>query len=141
MRTYNHQVSIAAESPTGSRQLVVLMDGQCPMCRRIGARLRALDRGGRLIIADASDAHVREHHAPGLDEAAALTAMHVVTSGGARYAGYDAFLQIARVVPLLWPLWLVGRLPFATPIGRLAYRYIAANRRRDGRCSDLVCMR
>jgi predicted DCC family thiol-disulfide oxidoreductase YuxK len=135
-------VSVAAHASAVPRQeLVVLMDGQCPMCRRIGARLRALDRAGRLIIADGSDAEVRDRHAPGLDEATALAAMHVVMPDGARYAGYDGFLHIARVIPLLWPLWLLGRLPFAGPIGRFAYRYIAANRRRDGRCSDLVCMR
>ena len=120
---------------------MVLMDGQCPMCRRIGARLQTLDWRRRLTIADASDAQVRERFAPGLDEATALTAMHVVTPSGARYAGYEAFLQIARVVPLLLPLWLLCFLPLAGPVGRLAYRSIAANRRRDGRCTDQVCLR
>jgi predicted DCC family thiol-disulfide oxidoreductase YuxK len=117
------------------------MDGQCPMCRQIARRLRRLDWRQRLTFVDASDAAARQQFAPGLDEATALTAMHVVSPDGARHAGYDAFRQITRVVPLLRPLWILGFLPFAAPLGRLAYRSIAANRRRDGRCTDALCTR
>jgi predicted DCC family thiol-disulfide oxidoreductase YuxK len=130
---------LAAARP--AHRLVVLLDGQCPMCRRIARRLRTLDWRDRLTFVDASDAEVRQRFAPGLDEATALTAMHVLTPDGARHAGYDAFLQVARVVPFLWPVWVIGLVPVAASIGRTAYRYIAANRTRDGRCTDALCAR
>ena len=124
-----------------SSQLVVLIDGACPMCRRTARTLGALDWLHRLSFADGSDARVRERLAPGLDEATALAAMHVVAPDGSRRSGYDGFLRIAAVVPLLWVLGLVGRIPFIAAPGRRVYRYVAANRTRHGRCTDAVCSR
>ena len=95
-------------------QLVVLFDGGCPMCRRTVRRIRALDWRHRLRFVDATDAAARERIAPGLTEAAVLIQMYVVDQHGARYAGFEAALQISRVVPLLWPVWLIARSPTAT---------------------------
>jgi predicted DCC family thiol-disulfide oxidoreductase YuxK len=120
-------------------QLVVLFDGGCPMCRRTVRRIRALDWRQRLRYVDATNAAAREQIAPGLTEAAVLIQMYVVDQRGARYAGFEAALQIARVVPLLWPLWLIGRLPGIRSLGHFVYRTIAANRVRRGRCTDDLC--
>jgi predicted DCC family thiol-disulfide oxidoreductase YuxK len=119
--------------------LIVLFDGGCPMCRRTVRRIRALDWRHRLRFVDATDAAARERIAPGLTEAAVLIQMYVVDQRGARYAGFEAALQIARVVPLLWPLWLIGRLPGIRSLGHVGYRTIAANRVRRGRCTDDLC--
>jgi len=119
--------------------LIVLFDGGCPMCRRTARRIRALDWRQRLRFIDATDAAARERIAPGLTEAAILIQMYVVDPRGARYAGFEAALQIARVVPLLWPLWLIGRLPGIRSVGHLVYRTIASNRIRRGRCTDDLC--
>ena len=120
-------------------QLVVLFDGECPLCRRTVRRIRALDWRHRLRFVDATHAEARERIAPGLTEAAVLVQMYVVDERGARYAGFEAALQIARVVPLMWPLGIIGRLPGIRALGHLVYRTIAANRVRRGRCTDDLC--
>jgi predicted DCC family thiol-disulfide oxidoreductase YuxK len=122
-----------------SSQLVVLFDGECPLCRRTVRRIRALDRRHRLRFVDGTDGAARERIAPGLSEAAVLVQMYVIDERGARYAGFEAALKISRVVPLLWPMWLIGRLPGIRSLGHVVYRTIAANRVRRGRCTDDVC--
>jgi predicted DCC family thiol-disulfide oxidoreductase YuxK len=118
--------------------LVVLIDGECPMCRTTARRLTSVDWLHRLSFEDATIPAVRERFAPGLDEAAALTAMHVVAPDASRKAGFDGFLRIARVVPLFWLPGLIAALPGVRSLGRLIYRIVAANRKR-GRCTDAVC--
>jgi len=121
-------------------RLIVLIDGGCPMCRRLARRLSRIDWLDRLSFEDGSDAAVRERFSPGLDEVTALTAMHVVAPDGSRRAGFDGFLRIAAVVPLLWVPGLIGALPGIRGVGRAVYRMVAANRTR-GRCTDGVCAR
>ena len=120
--------------------LIVLIDGQCPMCRRLARRLARMDWLHRLSFEDGANATVRGRLAPGLDEATALAAMHVVAPDGSRRSGFDGFLRIAAVVPLLWLPGLIGALPGVRSIGRLVYGIVAANRTR-GRCTDAVCAR
>lgn len=121
------------------RRLVVLIDGGCPLCRRTARLLHTLDWLDRLAFADAIDGAVRERWAPGLDEAAVMQEMYVVDETGTRHAGYDGYLQLAAVVPVLWPFGVAGRLPGIRRAGRAAYRFIAARRARRGRCADDVC--
>ena len=118
---------------------VVLFDGGCPMCRRTVRQLRAVDSLGKLQFVDGTNAEARQHFAPGLSESALLVQMYVVDPRGRRFAGYEAVLEISSVVPLLWPLWLVGRVPGIRSLGHLVYRTIAANRIRRGRCTDDLC--
>lgn len=118
--------------------LVVLIDGDCPMCRRLARRLSRIDWLHRLSFEDGANAVVRERFAPGLDELSALTAMHVIAPDGSRRAGFDGFLRIAAVVPLLWLPGAVGALPGIRSLGRAIYRMVAANRTR-GRCTDTSC--
>jgi predicted DCC family thiol-disulfide oxidoreductase YuxK len=120
--------------------LVVLIDGECPMCRRLARRLARVDWLRRLSFEDATNADVRRRFAPGLDEQSALTAMHVVAPDGSRRSGFDGFLRIAKVVPLLWLPGAIGALPGIRSLGRFVYRIVAANRTR-GRCTDAVCAR
>lgn len=119
--------------------LVVLIDGSCPMCRRTARVLHALDWLNRLVFVDGTNAAARERYAPGLSEAALLHEMYVVHETGARRAGYEGYLSIAVVVPVLWPCAVIGRLPGIRQAGRAAYRFIAARRQRRGRCTDDVC--
>ena len=117
----------------------VLYDGGCPMCRRTVRVLRRLDWLRRLTFVDATDPFVRERVAPGLTEAEVLVEMYVVNDTGARVGGYAGYLWISRVVPLMWPLALLGPLPGVWHFGAAIYRYVAANRVRRGRCTDDVC--
>ena len=120
-------------------RLVVLIDGGCPMCRRTARVLHAFDWLNRLVFVDGTDAAARERYAPGLHEAALLHEMYVVDEAGARRAGYEGYLWIAVVVPVLWPFAVAGRLPGIRQAGHAAYRFIAARRARRGGCSDDVC--
>src|SRR5262245_19980097 len=119
--------------------LVVLFDGGCPMCRRTVRILRAADWLDRLQFVDATSPADRERIAHGLSEAEVLVEMYVVDAAGHRDAGYEGYLKIARVVPLMWPMALVGPLPGIRQIGHVIYRWVAANRIRRGRCTDEVC--
>jgi predicted DCC family thiol-disulfide oxidoreductase YuxK len=119
--------------------VVVLFDGGCPICRRTVRTLRRLDWRGRLQFADATFPQNRERVAPGLTESDAMQQMYVVEPGGRRFGGYDAQLRLARELPLLWPLQIVGRLPGIKHIGTRVYRFIAAHRQRQGVCSDELC--
>jgi predicted DCC family thiol-disulfide oxidoreductase YuxK len=120
-------------------RLVVLFDGACPLCRRTVRVLGALDWLGRLRFEDATDAATRERLAPGLTEAAVLVEMYTIDPAGGRHAGYDGYLWIARVVPLLWPVAVIGRVPGIRRLGHAIYRLVAANRIRRGRCTDEIC--
>ena len=120
-------------------QLIVLFDGGCPLCRRTVRMLRTIDWRHRLQFVDGTDAQSRERIAPGLTEAAVLVEMYVVDEHGGRLGGFEGYLRIARVVPLMWPFGLLGRLPGLRQAGRAMYRVVAANRIRRGRCTDEMC--
>ena len=119
--------------------LTVLFDGGCPVCRRTARTLHRLDWLKRLQFADATDAARRERLAPGLAEADILVEMFVVDPAGRRFGGYDGFLRIARVIPLMWPFLLIGSVPGIRQLGHAMYRTIAAKRVRRGRCTDEFC--
>jgi predicted DCC family thiol-disulfide oxidoreductase YuxK len=131
-------------------RLTVLFDGGCPMCRRTVRTLRRLDWLNRLQFADATDAERRARLAPGLTEADVLREIYVIDPPGRRgrpgapregggFGGYEGFLRIARVIPVMWP-FLVGGLPGIRQLGHAVYRRIAANRVRRGRCTDEFCV-
>jgi hypothetical protein len=67
-----------------------------------------------------------------------MVEMYVVDARGARHGGFDGYLQIARVVPLMWP-FVLGQLPGLRTLGHIVYRRIAASRVRRGRCTDDLC--
>ena len=123
-------------TPSG---LTVLFDGGCPLCRRTVRLLRRLDWRDRLRFVDATDADARARIAPGLTEAAVMVEMYVVDEQGARYPGFEGYLQIARVVPAMWLVGVIGRLPGFRALGHAVYRRIAAARVRRGRCTDDLC--
>jgi len=125
---------------TASRSsLIVLFDGGCPICRRTVRTLRRLDWLERLQFADATDEEIRRRLAPALTLDEAMRQMNVVDGRGRLSGGFDAQLRIARRVPALWLFGVLGALPGVRQIGSAVYRYIAANRTRQGVCSDELC--
>jgi predicted DCC family thiol-disulfide oxidoreductase YuxK len=119
--------------------LIVLFDGGCPVCRRTVRTLQRLDWLKRLQFADATNDDVRRQVAPSLTLDDAMRQMNVVDARGRLSGGYAAQLQIGRRVPVLWLPSLLGALPGIRQIGSAVYRHIAANRRRQGVCSDELC--
>lgn len=120
-------------------RLPVLFDGGCPMCRRTVGILRALDWNDRLQFVDATNAEARAFFAPTLSERDVMIEMYVIDERGRLHGGFEGYLTIARVVPLMWLPGLIGRLPGIRQLGHAVYKVIAANRVRRGRCTDELC--
>ena len=120
-------------------RLPVLFDGGCPLCRRTVRIIRALDWSDRLQFVDATNADARAFFAPSLTEAQMMVEMYVVDERQRLHGGFEGFLQISRVVPVMWPFGLIARLPGIRQIGHAIYKIVAANRVRRGRCTDALC--
>ena len=107
--------------------------------RRTVRTLQRLDWLEQLQFADATDDEIRRRVAPALTLDEAMRQMNVVDGSGRLSGGFDAQLRIARRVPALWLLGVLGALPGVRQIGSAVYRYIAAHRKRQGVCSDDLC--
>jgi predicted DCC family thiol-disulfide oxidoreductase YuxK len=101
--------------------------------------IRALDWNDRLQFVDATNTEAREFFAPTLTEREVMIEMYVIDERGRLHGGFEGYLQIARVVPVMWPFGLIGRLPGLRQLGHAVYKVIAANRVRRGRCTDELC--
>ena len=108
------------------RRLTVMYDADCGVCRHTAQTLRTLDRRRMLRFAPFQDFVPTAAGDPARRELEA--ALHVRDERGEWHAGGDAALQIARVVPTLAPLALVGRLPGMGRIAEAAYELVARNR-------------
>ena len=107
-------------------RLTVLYDADCGVCRLTARMLRILDWRGRLSFAALQGFVPTVAGDPARGELEA--ALHVRDYRGEWHAGGDAALQIARVVPALAPLALVGGLPGMNRIAEMAYEVVARNR-------------
>ena len=108
------------------RRLTVLYDADCGVCRHTARTLRVLDRDRKLRFTPLQDFTPRSAGDPTPAELAG--ALHVRTERGAWHAGGDAALKIARVIPTLTPLALVGRLPGMGRVAEAVYQLVARNR-------------
>ncbi|HEY8370694.1 MAG TPA: DCC1-like thiol-disulfide oxidoreductase family protein [Thermodesulfobacteriota bacterium] len=118
----------------------VLYDDRCPFCIRTATLVRALDWGDRLALGGlearwpALAASRRD-----LDLDQCRREMHLLLPDGSVRRGFDAFTEIARRVPLLWPLWGGFSVPGVPAIGRRVYRWVAARRTRVTACTFEAC--
>jgi len=108
---------------------VVVYDGACPFCRRQIAWIRRRDVGGKFEYVPRQTEGLVERY-PMLARAELSEGMRVIAPDGTVSVGADAVYEIARRLPrwrFLSPLY---RLPGGRWVGRIAYRWIAANRYR-----------
>lgn len=107
----------------------ILVDGECPICRREGEMLRWLDGGrGRIVIEDIT----RPEFDPGrygLTQDEVMREIHGITWDGRILRGMEVFRKAydllgfgLLVAPTGWP--------FIRPFTDLAYRWFSRNRRR-----------
>jgi predicted DCC family thiol-disulfide oxidoreductase YuxK len=115
-----------------SGPLFVLYDGDCGLCSRTAQALRILDDRGRLRLmplqraaAELGDA------APPL--ATMRESLHAGVPGRGWSTGGEASLRIARAIPVLRSLAVVGSLPFLNRLVEPGYFLLASNRDRIGR--------
>lgn len=118
----------------------MLYDDRCPLCIRTATLVRALDWGDRLGLGGL------EARWPALavsrkdlDLAQCRREMHLLLPDDSVRRGFDAFSEIARRVPLLWPAWVLFRVPGVPAVGRRVYRWVAARRTRVKPCTFEAC--
>lgn len=120
----------------------ILIDGDCPLCRREGDFLRRLDRGrGRLIIDDITSPDF-EPGRYGLTMDEVMGSIHGVTWDGRVLEGMEVFRQAYAAVGLGWVLAPTG-WPLIRPAADAAYKVFARNRlritNRGGACESGRC--
>ncbi|MBI3791440.1 MAG: DUF393 domain-containing protein [Gemmatimonadetes bacterium] len=108
-------------------RLVMLLDGDCGICRRIGAWVQARDTSRRIELLPLQDPAVAARF-PLLDRAALEEALHVVAADGRTWHGAAACRVIGRALPGgAWWSWM-----FALPGAEWAYAQFAKRRARTG---------
>ncbi len=118
----------------------VIYDGHCPLCIRTMVILDYLDPGDRLKQLDLERQWDQVTPlAPSLSREQARHAMHVVTPSGDVQQGFDAFRELTRALPLLWPLAPITHAPFARTIGTRIYAVVARGRARGAPCGVEGC--
>ena len=115
--------------------LTVLFDADCGFCARCAMVLQRLDPNHHLAFLPLQDAASVLTDAPSREE---LTmTLHVRDPDGRWVRGGAACLRIAAALPVLTPLALAGRLPFASAVIEHGYQLVAQNRHRLSRLFGL----
>ncbi len=109
-------------------KIAVLYDGHCSFCRRTVLPLLLGDWLQRLELVDFHQEAARQAVAPDIALTSLDEALHVRLPDGRTAAGFDALRRLAPHLPWLWPLIPLLWIPGIAPLGRIAYRKIAANR-------------
>lgn len=113
--------------PADADRLVMLLDGDCGSCRRIGAWVHARDRQARIELLALQDPSVPVRF-PHLDRASLEEALHVVYADGRSVRGAAACGTIVRALPGgAWWAWL-----FRLPAAEWGYAQLARRRARTG---------
>jgi predicted DCC family thiol-disulfide oxidoreductase YuxK len=117
----------------------VYYDGLCPVCRKSAALLRGFDIFGTLSLVDFREKGALAG-APGLSKADLEQRMHAVSEDGKTIlAGYPAVTKIARRLPGLWLLGVLGEAPGLGAIGKPLYDRVASRRKLQHKCDDASC--
>ena len=120
---------------------VVIYDSNCRICSAQIVRLARWDRRERLAFMSLHDGDVYRRY-PDLSHDQLMDEMVVVDPKGERHRGAAAFRYLSLVVPRLWPLGLVLRVPGTLPLWQWMYRRFARWRYAFGRkdaCADGTC--
>lgn len=117
----------AALSGTGA--LKVLYDGECAVCTQLANTLRGFDAFGNLDLVNFRDRGALSGLPAGLSKTALDQRLHVIDSNGVVRSGWAAVTRIARRVPALAPLGLLGTAPGIRHLGNPLYEKVAAHRK------------
>lgn len=116
-----------ARDPGDHERYTVVYDGECGICRRSVERLRAWDAEGRLRFLPFQAPGVMDRY-PGIPERAFREAVQVIAPDGRRWSGADAVETALEQTRGGRRLAWVFKLPFARPIARRVYRWVARHR-------------
>ncbi|WP_152051215.1 DCC1-like thiol-disulfide oxidoreductase family protein [Tautonia marina] len=115
---------------TNPEPLRVLYDGACGLCRTSVAMGSAADPGRMIDWIDVTTMEVKAVH-PSLDDRACLESVHCVGPGDRVRSGFQGVVAVARRVPLIWPVGLLGGLPGVSAVGQALYDRVSKSRHRD----------
>ncbi|MFO0692154.1 MAG: DUF393 domain-containing protein [Polyangiales bacterium] len=116
----------------------VFFDGDCPLCTREIAFLRARDRTGRIRFTDIAAPGFEPEEA-GLDRETLMERIHGRLPDGTTIEGVEVFRRLYAAIGL-GPLVALTRLPGIRALLDTAYAAFAANRLRlTGRCDGAAC--
>jgi predicted DCC family thiol-disulfide oxidoreductase YuxK len=113
-------------------RLFVLYDADCGLCSRTAQALRVLDSRGRLRVLPLQLA-ASELGAAAPSLVAMTATLHAGVPGHRWSTGGEAALRIARAIPVLRSLAVVGSLPLLNRLVEPAYELLASHRDRIGR--------
>jgi predicted DCC family thiol-disulfide oxidoreductase YuxK len=108
-------------------RIEVYTDGECPLCQWMRAKVEPFDREHRILWMNYRDPEVLSRAEPytfqELNEE-----MHARTPDGRWSAGYQAWVEVIRVLPAWrWLAPVLSVWPF-TRLGPVFYRWLAARR-------------
>jgi predicted DCC family thiol-disulfide oxidoreductase YuxK len=110
-----------------TERLEVYTDGECPMCKWMRAKVEPFDRDNRLEWLNYRDPSVLSRAAPRTFEEM-NEAMHVRSPVRGWSRGWDAWVEVLRVLPdWRWLAPLLSIWPF-TWLGPIVYRWFARRR-------------
>ncbi len=113
-------------------QSVVVFDGECPFCIRQVERIQRRDMDHSLEYVPRQTPGIDDRF-PQLSDGDFDTGMRLIMPDGRVYVGADAVYHIARRLPLWRRFAWAYRVPGVHGLARLAYGWVAANRRKLGR--------
>lgn len=112
----------------------VLYDGDCPLCEKTVKHLTPVLRRRQFKFATLQTPWVRSRLRLKPNEP--LDEMKLLMAGDEVFGGVDAWVQLAKAVWWMWPLFAFAQLPGAMSLLRANYRWIAASRY----CLSGVCL-
>jgi predicted DCC family thiol-disulfide oxidoreductase YuxK len=122
-----------------SQKPVVIYDGQCHFCIAQVERLQRLDKNDELEFLPRQDP-TADQRFPVLTTIDFNTGLRLVKPNGSVYAGADALYHVAQHLPTYRSFTWLYHVPGVRPIAHLAYKWVAANRKRLGKtCEDNAC--
>ena len=130
----DRQPFAATQWTTSNRQkLLVLFDGDCPLCRASAAWLKRRDKEGVLRLLPLQTSGLLESLDLNFEEA--VKQIQVVSLQGERRQGADAVIWVLSHFKGFSWLKFAQWVPGFSPASRLVYRLIAISRPRS-RCSS-----
>lgn len=110
------------------KDMYVVYDGNCKLCRRTIATFRVFDIFGRLTFLNALDEQaLATHNLFWLDSQALLADMHAVLKANS-WKGFYAYRVLAARIPIFWPILPLLYVWPVPQIGKRIYRRVADSR-------------
>lgn len=109
----------------------LIYDGECRLCLRSVAWLRARDRGDQIRFLPLQGDRVAQEF-PDIPRSEMEEAMQLVGPTGERWSGAAAFERLIGLLPSTRGLQPIFALPGARPLAAWIYRWVARNRSQLG---------